>query len=268
MLSSSDSLCLCGGRGETSTRLARRLLIGLLTLTGASCGYLAHPPAAPGTIAPAPANITIAGIRDDVGHDGAGYDDAAHDGVGHDGAGYDDDARAAEPDDSFAPDDHVDGFARVSIRPHSGAAAPADGRVIMAAPLDDRALELRIFALVNRERRTHGLGTLEFSPALARAALKHSWAMAKQDFFDHQGHGEPALFVRVADAGESADHVGENLYESTGAATDGLAEECVRMWMWSTGHRSVLLEPAFVKTGIAIGRSADGRNYVTEDFAY
>jgi len=253
MLSSSDSLRLCGERGETSTRLARRLLIGLLTLTGASCGYLAHPPAAPGTIAPAPANITIAAIRDDAGHDGAGYDD---------------DGQAAEPGDSFAPDDHVDGFARVSIRSQSGAAAPADGRVITAAPLDDRALELRIFALVNRERRTHGLGPLEFSPALARAALKHSRAMAKQDFFDHQGHGEPALFVRVADAGESADHVGENLYESTGAVTDGLAEECVRMWMWSTGHRSVLLEPAFVKTGIAIGRSADGRNYVTEDFAY
>ncbi|MFI5351729.1 MAG: CAP domain-containing protein [Candidatus Binatales bacterium] len=253
MLSSSDSLCLCGERGETSTRLARRLLIGLLTLTGASCGYLAHPPAAPGTIAPAPANITIAAIRDDAGHDGAGYDD---------------DGQAAEPDDSFAPDDHVDGFARVSIRPQNGAAAPSDGRARTGAPLDDRALELRIFALVNRERRTHGLGPLEFSPALARAALKHSRAMAKLDFFDHQGHGEPALFVRVADAGESADHVGENLYESTGAATDGLAEECVRMWMWSTGHRSVLLEPAFVKTGIAIGRSVDGRNYVTEDFAY
>ena len=121
---------------------------------------------------------------------------------------------------------------------------------------------------MNRERRTHGLGLLEFSPALARAALKHSRAMAKQHFFDHQGRDEPELFVRVAAAGESADYVGENLYESTGAATDGLAEECVRMWMWSTGHRSVLLEPAFVKTGIAIGRSADGRNYVTEDFAY
>jgi len=137
----------------------------------------------------------------------------------------------------------------------------------MAEPVDDRALELRIFALVNRARRTHGLGPLEFSPALAHAALEHSRAMAGQDFFDHLGAGEPGLMVRVATSGARTDYVGENLFESTGAATDGLAEECVTMWMWSTGHRSVLLEPAFVKTGIAIGRSADGRNYVTEDFA-
>ncbi len=273
MLSSSDSFCLCGERGETSTRLARRLLIGLLIASGASCGYLAHPPTAPGTIAPAPASITIATVQDNagqdrVGHDNVGHDDAGHDGVGRQGADYDDAGRAAEPDDSFPPDDHVEGFARVSMRPRRGAAAPAGGRTGTAAPLDDPALELRIFGLVNRERRTHGLGLLEFSPALARAALKHSRAMANQDFFDHQGRDEAGLLVRVAAAGERADHVGENLYESTGAATDGLAEECVRMWMWSTGHRSVILEPAFVKTGIAIDRSADGRNYVTEDFAY
>jgi len=154
------------------------------------------------------------------------------------------------------------------MRPRPGATVPAGDSARTVAQLDDRALELRIFALVNRERRTHGLRLLEFSPALARAALKHSREMAKQDFFDHQGRGEPGLFVRIAAAGQRADRVGENLYESTGAAADGLAEECVRMWMWSTGHRSVLLEPAFVMTGIAIGRSADGRNYVTEDFAY
>jgi uncharacterized protein YkwD len=281
----SDSFCLCGERGETLTGLARHLLIGLLTLTGASCGYLAHPPAAPGTIPPAPANLTITTIhnavdrddandftRDGVDHDDVGYGDAADDGVGrradgYRGDGYDDAAQAAEPDDGFAPGS-VEGFTRVSLRPPRRAASAADGRATAAAPVQDRSLELRIFALVNRERRTHGLKPLDFSPALARAALKHSRAMAKQDFFDHQGRGEPGLFVRVADSGENAAYVGENLYESTGTATDELAEECVRMWMWSTGHRSVLLEPAFVKTGIAIGRSADGRNYVTEDFAY
>jgi len=215
----------------------------MLIVAGASCGYLTHPPAAPGTSAPA--NLALGTINDDAG-------------------------QADQPDDGLAADEAVEGFARVSLRPRRegfAPAAPIDGRANAAAPLDDRELALRIFSLVNRERRTHGLRALEFSPALARAALEHSRAMAKHDFFDHQGRGERGLLIRVAASGESAGYVGENLFESTGLANDGLAEECVEMWMWSAGHRSVMLEPGFVKTGVALGRSADGRNYVTEDFA-
>ncbi len=215
----------------------------MLIVAGASCGYLAHPPAAPPISTPA--NLALGTIHDDTG-------------------------QADEPDDGLAADEAVEGFARVSLRPERDGfapAAPIDGRANAAAPLDDRELVLRIFSLVNLQRRTHGLSALEFSPALARAALEHSRKMATHDFFDHQVRGEQGLLIRVAASGDSADHVGENLFESTGLASDGLAEDCVKMWMWSAGHRSVMLEPGFAKTGVAIGRSADGRNYITEDFA-
>jgi len=47
-----------------------------------------------------------------------------------------------------------------------------------------------------------------------------------------------------------------------------MAEEFVRMWMQSDGHRLNLLSPEFDKTGIAVGISNGGENYITEDFAH
>lgn len=129
-------------------------------------------------------------------------------------------------------------------------------------------LEVRILALVSRERETAGMRPLSFSPELAKAAREHSAAMAKAGFFEHRGEGELALFDRVTASGMDTDHVGENIFETNAGVSGAVADECVRMWMQSEGHRLNLLSPEFDKTGIAVGISSSGENYITEDFAH
>ncbi|HLX37295.1 MAG TPA: CAP domain-containing protein, partial [Candidatus Binataceae bacterium] len=129
-------------------------------------------------------------------------------------------------------------------------------------------LEERILQLVNRERESAGVGPLNFSPELARAARYHSAAMADEGFFEHRGGAEPALFERVTDTGMDTDHVGENIFETSEGVSGAVADECVQMWMHSEGHRRNMLSPEFDKTGIAVSFSRNGENYITEDFAH
>ena len=129
-------------------------------------------------------------------------------------------------------------------------------------------LEDRILALVNRERESAGVKPLFFSPELAKAAREHSAAMAQAEFFEHRGEGEPALFDRVTASGMDTDHVGENIFETNEGVSGAVADECVQMWMQSEGHRLNMLSPEFDKTGIAVGISSSGENYITEDFAH
>jgi uncharacterized protein YkwD len=236
----------CAAAGEVGivTRLTRWLFIGCVIMTGASCGYLARSPESRDPDLPAAADL----------------------------------AAASDPDAAADPvvvDDGGEGFLPVALHAPGGAFDTlAPGRVPPSSapndrtgPLDTGALELQVFELVNHQRQTHGLQPLRFSPALARAALGHSRAMAERGFFEHRGADEPGLPQRVRASGEHTDRIGENLFKSTGHAADGLAADCVTMWMWSPGHRINLLDPAFAKTGIAIGRSPDGQSYITEDFA-
>jgi uncharacterized protein YkwD len=129
-------------------------------------------------------------------------------------------------------------------------------------------LEDRILALVNRERESAGVKPLYFSPELATAARQHSAAMAQEGFFEHRGEGEPALFDRVTASGMDTDHVGENIFETNEGVSGAVADECVQMWMQSEGHRLNMLSPEFDRTGIAVGISSNGENYITEDFAH
>jgi len=129
-------------------------------------------------------------------------------------------------------------------------------------------LEDRILKLVNRERQSAGVKPLSFSAQLAQAARTHSAAMAAEGFFEHRGAGEPALFDRVTASGMDTDHVGENIFETSEGVSRAVADECVRMWMQSDGHRMNMLSPEFDKTGIAVAISRNGENYITEDFAH
>jgi uncharacterized protein YkwD len=140
---------------------------------------------------------------------------------------------------------------------------------LVSAVRDPRPrLEDRILTLVNRERESAGVKPLLFSEQLSRAALRHSSTMAQKGFFEHRGEGEPALFERVTASGMDTDHVGENIFETSEGGSGAVADECVQMWMQSEGHRLNMLSPEFDKTGIAVGVSQNGENYITEDFAH
>lgn len=87
-------------------------------------------------------------------------------------------------------------------------------------------------SLINTERMTHGLPTLEPDPRLAR--LAQSWAEAMQQS-GTLSHGDFA--ARFTDS--MVGHAGaENI--AYGAMTE---QQCVALWMGSPGHRANILGP-------------------------
>ena len=51
----------------------------------------------------------------------------------------------------------------------------------------DAAVELKVLDLINQERAERGLPTLQWRDELLAAARIHSFDMAQEGFFDHQG---------------------------------------------------------------------------------
>ena len=128
-------------------------------------------------------------------------------------------------------------------------------------------IEREILALVNRERRSAGVGPLCFSRGLAQAAKEHNTKMATAGALEHRLDGEGCLLNRVTFAGVNANEVAENIFTGSQPASDAMAHQCVSMWMQSDGHRRNMLSPDFDKTGISVSYSARSGCYVTEDFA-
>lgn len=130
------------------------------------------------------------------------------------------------------------------------------------------SIENKILALVNGERRGAGVRPLCFSRELASVAGQHNSRMASEGFFEHRGEGEQCLLDRVTFAGIDAESVGENIFKASQPGSDGIAQQCVAMWMQSDGHRRNMLSSDFDKTGISVSYSSQGECYVTQDFAH
>jgi uncharacterized protein YkwD len=146
--------------------------------------------------------------------------------------------------------------------------------------------------------------TLEYAPALERAAFRHSRAMREHGFFSHTspraGHRTPA--DRVRKAGWESPYVGENIanmiaiayepgrglytpqqnggyfsYAHQGAPIPphtylSAAEEVMNQWMSSPGHRENILRPAYRHLGVGARHFKDesfhgiDRFYFTQNF--
>jgi uncharacterized protein YkwD len=120
------------------------------------------------------------------------------------------------------------------------------------ASVDAQAMADRVLDLINAERAQHGCGPLTANPQLNQAALRQSEAMARQHFFDHKDPDGTTPGQRVRDTGYIFQMMGENIE----AGTD-TAEEAVRVWMNSPGHRANILTCAYKETGIALVDAQD-----------
>ncbi|MFI9008252.1 CAP domain-containing protein [Actinosynnema sp. NPDC053489] len=131
-------------------------------------------------------------------------------------------------------------------------AAPA-----LAAP----TFEDQVLALTNGERSAAGCPALNSNAQLAAAAKRHSDDMARTGNFSHNGSDGSTAAQRVTDAGYHYRAMAENI-----AAGQGSADEVVRAWMNSEGHRANIVNCALRDLGVA--RSVDGSNkyYWTQDF--
>jgi uncharacterized protein YkwD len=107
-----------------------------------------------------------------------------------------------------------------------------------------------VTCLINRRRAHHHVRRVHPSLALANAAQSHSNAMASQNFFSHEGDGNPASRAAGAGymAGARAWGVGEDL--EWGEGRMGTPKAIVRGWMRSPEHRSVLLSRRFRQVGV------------------
>ena len=117
----------------------------------------------------------------------------------------------------------------------------------------EQSLERLVLQQINVVRAAHGLGRLNLSTSLTRAAVTHSRAMVTNGFFAHESRNGTTFWKRVKGfyAPRSARWtVGENLAMFGGDSPD--AATIVEMWMASPPHRANLLSARFDDAGVAI----------------
>jgi uncharacterized protein YkwD len=112
-------------------------------------------------------------------------------------------------------------------------------------------LERHVLAELNDVRRAHGLRPLRLSAPLGIAADRHSRAMGRHGFFEHESRDGSSFWRRVkrfyGSRGYRRWSVGENLLWST----PGLdATRAVELWLKSPGHRKNILTPRWREIGL------------------
>lgn len=127
---------------------------------------------------------------------------------------------------------------------------------VAAAPIGSAASAAyvtRIVTLVNAQRAAHRLRPLIVSPCATRFAAPWTARMAAQNVLRHQSLA-PILRCPAQGAGENI------------AYGNLTADQMMRMWMNSPGHRANILNPRFTRIGVGAVRTTSGRWWATQDF--
>ena len=118
----------------------------------------------------------------------------------------------------------------------------------------------QILALANQARVAAGVPPLQWDGSLAAAARKHCLRMAGEGPLSHRYPGELDLAERAGQAGALFSLIEENI--AIGPTPSDIHEQ----WMYSSGHRTNLLNPAVDRVGIAVVASR-GVLYATADYS-
>jgi uncharacterized protein YkwD len=120
--------------------------------------------------------------------------------------------------------------------------------------------ERQLFDALNRERASQSLPALQWDDKLAKAARLHANRMAFYNVIEHQLSGEPALEVRLAEAGARFGSIAENIAVGPNPTVIHAG------WMDSPGHRANILNSNLTAVGIAAVRGRGGL-FAVEDFS-
>jgi len=123
----------------------------------------------------------------------------------------------------------------------------------VAQPSSD-AYEDRIFALMNAERRRHGMRPLRRGSCASSYAERWSGQLARNQRLHHQSL-RPLL--RSCGARRAAENIG---YGNVSA------EVLMKKWMASSRHRANILDPRLSYVGVGAARSKSGHWYAVQDF--
>ena len=117
-------------------------------------------------------------------------------------------------------------------------------------------LELKVHAGINAERAKHGGSPLRWDEGLASVARAHSHDMTVRSYFSHDTPEGLDPTDRLHRAGLNCRKgyrygIAENIaIETTLGNLDRTAEEAVRGWINSPGHRTNLLNREYNRTGV------------------
>ncbi|AZT89647.1 SafA/ExsA family spore coat assembly protein [Caldicellulosiruptor changbaiensis] len=122
-------------------------------------------------------------------------------------------------------------------------------------------LENEVIKLTNQERAKVGLPALKTNWQLSRVARFKSQDMANKNYFSHYSPTYGSPFKMMESFGLKFMAAGENI-----AYGQRSAQEVVRAWMSSPGHRANILSPSFTEIGVGIAKKSNGVLYWTQMF--
>ena len=113
-----------------------------------------------------------------------------------------------------------------------------------------------ILKLVNQERSNAGLAPLKLSDQLTNIANTKAKDMADKRYFSHNSPTYGSPFEMLQQFGVNYSYAGENI-----AAGQQTAEEVMKDWMNSSGHRANILNKNYTQLGVGF---CNGGQYGTE----
>lgn len=108
------------------------------------------------------------------------------------------------------------------------------------------AVERQIIERTNHERERYGLPRLAIDQRLMKNARRHAAWMARSTVLQHTSAA-----------------VAENIAQGQSSA-----QEAVRDWMNSPGHRANILSSSYSRIGVAAYRGPDGQAYWCQQFLW
>jgi len=160
----------------------------------------------------------------------------------------------------------------------------------MAPRITVISLEMKIHALVNKQRQAYGLNLLKFDPNLAVISRSHSMDMQIHHFFSHtnpagDGPSQRAKKNKFPCKKKIGDLIHEGiaenifqtyLYNSISynngiphyhwSTAEDIVRSIVKGWMQSPGHRKNILSGTYESEGVGVAISDGGKIFATQNF--
>jgi uncharacterized YkwD family protein/spore coat assembly protein SafA len=124
-----------------------------------------------------------------------------------------------------------------------------------------KSIESQVIKLVNQQRAAQGIKPLKANWQLSRVARFKSQDMKTRNYFTHTSPAYGSPFDMMKAFGISFSTAGENI-----AAGQATAQEVMKSWMNSPGHRKNILSASFTEIGVGYVSGGSYRHYWTQMF--
>jgi len=125
-------------------------------------------------------------------------------------------------------------------------------------------IEQQVQRQVNYARQGAGIPQLSWNERLAAEARRHAGNMAARGFFAHEDPVRGDLADRMDGSGIEWKRCAENLYAENGNANP--ADEAVKAWLQSPGHRKNMLDSLFSESGVGVAVRRDGTLFIVQEY--